>query len=486
MRDDGIVESLPSSMSHKTNCRNFLMSHGQLRSEKSSNHKLSSMVCLGITYKLIAPFHIVGGMDSYTDRKGVSTRISQNELNAEEWKKPIAALAPGSAPAMDKFNAIFHEDLSFPWRLYNLLQLQTFDSIVSWVPDGTAFLIINEERFTKEILPRFFPKMSKLKSFKRQLSAYGFSYIRSGVHVGACKCEEKYRRYSSALTSRTNAHHAAVVPSSTSSSTPPSDYHLSFLRGEQDRCHNIERKKAVKSRPQPRSSSGIATEFYGAPFAGKYAVPSSLAAGQLLPVAMSVPSQQDQCQQQKDSRKSKLTCNPEPVTSTAKVWSSPILMGKAASNALSEDTLRQNTAVAQSVNQPMHQDSFIQPEAPLSIDNVVRHSVMVSQGIHRIPHNSLQSSSAACSSANMQSYQQPHFFEGDDLFEGRHFQPVSLTSPSRQSSVGPRSVEHQIDYENTPADQYELLSESVLGSVDFYMEPRTIEEMRMRDLKSQY
>ena len=81
-------------------------------------------------------------------------------------------------------------DLSFPYRLLNLLneaERYQFEDVVSWVQKGTAFLIHNEARFVAEILPLYFPNMKKIKSFRRQLSAYSFASMRFGPIAGACK-----------------------------------------------------------------------------------------------------------------------------------------------------------------------------------------------------------------------------------------------------------------------------------------------------------
>ena len=91
----------------------------------------------------------------------------------------------GDEDAGDKLP--FHEDLSFPWRLWSLLEAGQHDDVIAWVTEGVAFRIHDEEALTKVVLPKFFPNMSKLKSFKRQLSAYSFSYVRSGKFQGACK-----------------------------------------------------------------------------------------------------------------------------------------------------------------------------------------------------------------------------------------------------------------------------------------------------------
>ncbi|CAJ1959501.1 unnamed protein product [Cylindrotheca closterium] len=69
----------------------------------------------------------------------------------------------------------------FPVRLHALLD-QSCDSylhdearIISWTPDGKRFIIHDLGVFKTRILPKYFPKQSKYKSFRRQLQYYGFS-----------------------------------------------------------------------------------------------------------------------------------------------------------------------------------------------------------------------------------------------------------------------------------------------------------------------
>ncbi|KAG7373188.1 HSF-type DNA-binding protein [Nitzschia inconspicua] len=153
-------------------------------------------------------------METSNDHDTPSVKDPQNELQKVE--------EGGSKSEHSKYSVV-HEDLSFPWRLYNLLQVEMFEDIIAWVPDGTAFVIVNEQQLIGKILPKFFPKMSKMKSFKRQLSAYGFSYIRSGKHSGAYQ-------------------------------------NSNFLREDKDKCSRLERKKSFQRRPEARNTTGIAAQ----------------------------------------------------------------------------------------------------------------------------------------------------------------------------------------------------------------------------------
>jgi hypothetical protein len=64
----------------------------------------------------------------------------------------------------------------FPTILHKLLSetdMMGFANIISWQPHGRSFLIHKPKEFVKDVVPRYF-KHSKLSSFQRQLSLYGF------------------------------------------------------------------------------------------------------------------------------------------------------------------------------------------------------------------------------------------------------------------------------------------------------------------------
>jgi hypothetical protein len=59
------------------------------------------------------------------------------------------------------------------------------ESIVSWQPHGEAFRVHLPEVFASTIMPRYFMKQTKYKSFQRQLHLYGFYRIAKGRDRGA-------------------------------------------------------------------------------------------------------------------------------------------------------------------------------------------------------------------------------------------------------------------------------------------------------------
>jgi hypothetical protein len=59
------------------------------------------------------------------------------------------------------------------------------ESIVSWQPHGEAFRVHLPEVFASTVMPRYFTKQTKYKSFVRQLHMYGFHRICEGRDKGA-------------------------------------------------------------------------------------------------------------------------------------------------------------------------------------------------------------------------------------------------------------------------------------------------------------
>ena len=67
--------------------------------------------------------------------------------------------------------------MHFPDRLHLMLdsaEREGFDATVSWLPCGTAFKVHDAKRFTESIMPRYYDRQTRYKSFLRQLNLYNF------------------------------------------------------------------------------------------------------------------------------------------------------------------------------------------------------------------------------------------------------------------------------------------------------------------------
>ena len=72
----------------------------------------------------------------------------------------------------------------FPTKLMHILSHSELSNIIGWSPHGRAFIVRNASQFEKMVLPRFF-KTSQLKSFRKQLSLWGFKRITRGRDSGS-------------------------------------------------------------------------------------------------------------------------------------------------------------------------------------------------------------------------------------------------------------------------------------------------------------
>jgi hypothetical protein len=76
--------------------------------------------------------------------------------------------------------------LRFPFQLHDMLQdasRKGFESVIAWLPCGTAFKIHNQDIFTQVILPKYF-NMKRYQSFQRQLHWYTFDKVTKGYNNG--------------------------------------------------------------------------------------------------------------------------------------------------------------------------------------------------------------------------------------------------------------------------------------------------------------
>ena len=82
----------------------------------------------------------------------------------------MATAAKEEAPGTNGLN-------DFVKKLYQMLLQDKYLDVVRWTPQGTSFVVLNTNEFTKVILPTHF-KHSNFASFVRQLNKYDFHKVK--------------------------------------------------------------------------------------------------------------------------------------------------------------------------------------------------------------------------------------------------------------------------------------------------------------------
>jgi hypothetical protein len=113
----------------------------------------------------------------------------------------------------------------FPAVLHGMMEQASgkgYSDIISWQPHGRAFLIRDPKAFVVKVLPKYF-KHSKLSSFQRQLSLYGFVRLtHDGTDRGAYyhECFLRGRPFLCSKINRTRVKGTWVRTSSSPESEP--------------------------------------------------------------------------------------------------------------------------------------------------------------------------------------------------------------------------------------------------------------------------
>ncbi|KAL7430267.1 hypothetical protein ACHAXM_002097 [Skeletonema potamos] len=93
-----------------------------------------------------------------------ANEASSNELDAAS-SDPTAATNKNQAK-------------TFPQVLQEILTTPEYQSIAHWLPDGLSFIIADKQRFSDEILPKYF-REALFRSFVRKLNRWGFRRVKS-------------------------------------------------------------------------------------------------------------------------------------------------------------------------------------------------------------------------------------------------------------------------------------------------------------------
>lgn len=74
--------------------------------------------------------------------------------------------------------------MTFPQKLMEVLSNSQLSDIITWLPNGKGFIILQKRKFATEVMPMYF-KHSKFTSFTRKLNRWGFTRVTRGPESGA-------------------------------------------------------------------------------------------------------------------------------------------------------------------------------------------------------------------------------------------------------------------------------------------------------------
>ncbi|GAX19845.1 hypothetical protein FisN_11Lh281 [Fistulifera solaris] len=113
---------------------------------------------------------------------------------------------------------------TFPMKLHAILSNPEFSNIVSWLPHGRAFRILQHKAFEEKVIPLYF-RHGRYSSFARQVNGWGFKRIAHGPD---------YNSY----------------------------YHELFLRGLPRLCEKMKRLSGKDEKKNAENSDAPAPDFY--------------------------------------------------------------------------------------------------------------------------------------------------------------------------------------------------------------------------------
>jgi hypothetical protein len=75
--------------------------------------------------------------------------------------------------------SITAKEATFPAKLHSILSNPEFEDIISWLPHGRSWRILQQEAFEERVIPLYF-RHSRYSSFARQVNGWGFGRVTRG------------------------------------------------------------------------------------------------------------------------------------------------------------------------------------------------------------------------------------------------------------------------------------------------------------------
>ena len=83
---------------------------------------------------------------------------------------------------------------TFPTKLYKILSKSVFEDVISWLPHGRSWRVLDQKRFETEVLPLYF-RHGNFLSFMRQVNGWGFRRTYEDFKHNSFYHEVRLRRF---------------------------------------------------------------------------------------------------------------------------------------------------------------------------------------------------------------------------------------------------------------------------------------------------
>ena len=82
--------------------------------------------------------------------------------------------------SVSKPRATKEKDLPFPRKLHLILSSPRSQDIITWLPNGRSWRVLDQKKFAEEVIPFYF-RHRNFASFMRQVNGWGFCRINKGT-----------------------------------------------------------------------------------------------------------------------------------------------------------------------------------------------------------------------------------------------------------------------------------------------------------------
>lgn len=106
------------------------------------------------------------------------TQEAGDASDTEEATSSCHAYSEATVESSHDADALQNQVKTFPQILQEILSTPQYQPIAHWLPDGYSFVIADKQRFSEEILPKFF-REALFHSFIRKLNRWGFRRVKN-------------------------------------------------------------------------------------------------------------------------------------------------------------------------------------------------------------------------------------------------------------------------------------------------------------------